>query len=41
MKSPPAVRRAAAARAISNPLWILAIAMACFFAVAASVMALG
>jgi len=40
MKSPPAVR-AAAARAISNPLWIFAIAMACFFAVAASVMALG
>ena len=33
--------RAAAARAIGNPLWIFAIAMACFFAVAVSVMALG
>ena len=33
--------RAAAARAITNPLWVLPIGMACFFVVAVSVMALG
>jgi hypothetical protein len=39
MKSLPA-DRAAAAQAVSNPLWVFLIGMAWFFAVAASVMAL-
>jgi hypothetical protein len=39
MKSSTAVR-AAAARATTNPLWVLPIGMACFLVIAVSVMAL-